>query len=153
MKMERTLAIIKPDAVASGHIGEIIRRIEREGLVIVAVNMQHMDRRKAEGFYYVHKGKPFFDVLIDYMTSGPSILMVLEGEDAVPRWRRVMGATDPAKAEPGTIRRDLGHSLTKNAAHGSDSPENADYEVFYFFRGSDILEIDRDKVFASGSDD
>lgn len=153
MTVDRTLAIIKPDAVASGHIGEIIRRIEREGLRIAAVTMQQMDRRKAEGFYYVHKGKPFFEGLVDFMTSGPSVLMVLEGEEAVPRWRRVMGATDPAKAEPGSIRRDLGHSLGKNAAHGSDSPENANYEVFYFFRGSDILEVDRDKVFASGSDD
>ena len=114
--------------------------------------MIHMDKRKAEGFYYVHKGKPFFEGLIDFMTSGPSIIMVLEGENAVKRWRNLMGATDPAKAEPGTIRRDMGHSIGKNATHGSDSLENANFEVYYFFRGSDIFEIDRDKVFASDSD-
>lgn len=149
--MERTLAIIKPDAVAVGLSGQIIQRIETAGLRVVGAKMAHLTRSKAEGFYYVHRGKPFFPSLIDFMSSGPTILMVLEGKNAIKDWRNVMGATDPSKAEKGTIRRDFGSSIEKNATHGSDSPESATFEVTYFFNGSEIFEIDKKKVQASGS--
>ena len=149
--VEKTLAIIKPDATASGQSGVIISRIEKEGLRMAAAEMAHLDRRKAEGFYYVHDGKPFFETLITFMTSGPCFILVLVGENAIERWRNIMGATNPANAERGTLRRELGTSLTMNATHGSDSPESAAFEIGFFFKGIDILTIDRDKVFSSCS--
>lgn len=131
--MERTLAIIKPDATGAGLIGRIIQRIEDAGLKIVAARMEHLTQTKAEGFYYVHKERPFFSALVQYMISGPVLLMVLEGENAIAQWRSLMGATDPAKAEPGTIRRDFGTNIERNATHGSDATETASFEVNYFF--------------------
>lgn len=138
--MERTLAIIKPDGVANGLIGEIIKRIEAEGIKIVGMRMTHLDRFKAEGFYYVHRSKPFFNSLIDYMTSGPVVLMVLQGPDVINRWRKLMGATDPQKAEPGTIRAEMGLNIERNVVHGSDSPDSALFEINYFFKGTDLVE-------------
>jgi len=149
--MEKTLAIIKPDAVANGNIGDIIKRIESEGLHIVSMRMEHMSKKKAEGFYYVHKGKPFFETLISFMTSGPVVLMILHGEKAIAKWRKLMGVTNPLNADPGTIRKEFATSLEKNAVNGSDSPESADYETGYFFAGSEICEINKENVFNSGS--
>ena len=149
--MERTLGIIKPDAVSSGVIGSIVERIEAGKLRVVGMKMVHLTKTKAEGFYYVHREKPFFHTLIDFMGSGPVVLMVLEGEGAIDRWRKIMGNTNPAKAEAGTIRKDFGSSIEKNAVHGSDSRESASFEVNYFFNGSELFDIDRKKVFASGS--
>lgn len=138
--MNRTLAIIKPDGVQAGLIGEIIKRIENEGLRIVAMRLTKLDRRKAEGFYYVHRSKPFFNSLIDYMTSGPVVVMALQGYDVIQRWRTLMGATDPRKAQPGTIRAEMGTSIERNVVHGSDSPDSAVYEINYFFKGTDFIE-------------
>ncbi|NOX89128.1 MAG: nucleoside-diphosphate kinase [Calditrichaeota bacterium] len=138
--MNRTLAIIKPDGVSAGLIGEVIKRIEREGLRIVAMRMTKLDRRQAEGFYYVHRSKPFFNSLIDYMTSGGVVLMVLQGHDVIDRWRKLMGATDPKKAEAGTIRAEMGLNIERNVVHGSDSPDSAVYEINYFFKGTDFIE-------------
>lgn len=137
--MEKTLAIIKPDAVERNLIGEIIKAIEAEGLTISAIKMLHLTKKQAEGFYYVHKGKPFFDSLTDYMSSGPIVVMVLSGENAIERWRKLMGATDPAKADEGTIRKRFGLNIEKNSVHGSDSPESADYEIKYFFNALEIV--------------
>ncbi len=136
--MEQTLAIIKPDAVSAGYMGEIIKRIEEEGMKIGAMRMEHLDRKKAEGFYYVHRTKPFFKDLIDFMTSGPVVLMVLTGPEIIRRWRDLMGATDPQKSGKGTIRNDMGSNIERNAVHGSDSKDSAVFEVNYFFRGTDI---------------
>jgi len=136
--MERTLAIIKPDGVQAALIGEILNRIEEEGLKIVAMKMVRMDRRLAEGFYYVHRLKPFFNSLIDYMTSGPCVIMTLEGLDAVRRWRNLMGATNPKEAAPGTIRRDMGAGIERNVVHGSDAPDSAVFEINYFFKGTEF---------------
>ncbi len=130
---QRTLAIVKPDGVAAGLIGEVIRRIEAEGLRIVEMRMEHLTRTRAEGFYYVHRERPFFSSLVAFMTSGPSVLMALEGDEAISRWRALMGATDPQKAAPGTIRRDMATSIERNVVHGSDAPDTASYEVNYFF--------------------
>jgi len=138
--MNRTLAIIKPDGVQAGLIGEIIKRIENEGLRIVAMRLTKLDQRKAEGFYYVHRSKPFFNSLIEYMTSGPVVVMALQGYDVINRWRTLMGATDPQKAEPGTIRAEMGTSIERNVVHGSDSPDSAIYELNYFFKGTDFVE-------------
>ncbi|MHB2148457.1 nucleoside-diphosphate kinase [Calditrichota bacterium LG25] len=138
--MNKTLAIIKPDGVANGLIGEIIKRIEQEGLKIIGMRMTQLDRRQAEGFYYVHRSKPFFHSLIEYMTSGPVVLMVLNGPNAIDRWRTLMGATDPRKAEPGTIRAEMGLNIERNVVHGSDSADSAMYEINYFFKGSDLVE-------------
>ncbi len=138
--MDRTLAIIKPDGVQAGLIGEIIKRIENEGLRIVALRMTKLDRRRAEGFYYVHRSKPFFSSLIDYMISGPVVVMALQGYDVITRWRKLMGATDPKEAEPGTIRYEMGTSIERNVVHGSDSPDSAIYEIHYFFKGTDFVE-------------
>ncbi len=137
--MEQTLAIIKPDGVAQGVIGAIITRIEEEGLRIVAMRMQHLTAREAEGFYYVHRDKPFFADLVNYMTSGPVVLMTLAGPDAIQRWRDLMGATDPRKAAPGTIRRDMGTNIERNVVHGSDSKDSAVFEINYFFKGTEIV--------------
>jgi len=130
---ERTLSIIKPDAVERNLIGRILSRIESAGLKVTAMRMTHLTRDRAEGFYAVHAGKPFFAALVDYMTSGPVVVMVLEGEDAIRRYREVMGATDPAKAAPGTIRKDYAQSMQRNSVHGSDAAETAAFETDYFF--------------------
>lgn len=131
--MERTLSIIKPDAVAKNVIGQIYARFEEAGFKIVAAKMIHLDREQAGGFYAVHKERPFYNDLIDFMTSGPVMVQVLEGEDAVVRHREVMGATNPQEAAPGTIRADFATSIDENAVHGSDSLENAEIEISYFF--------------------
>jgi len=135
---ERTLSIIKPDAVKKGVIGEIFKTFEENGLKIIATKMIHMDKRTAEGFYAVHKGKPFFDELIEFMTSGPVVVSVLEGENAIANHRKVMGATDPAKAEEGTLRKRFATSIGENAVHGSDAPETAEYEINHFFNFMEI---------------
>ncbi len=138
MAIEQTLSIIKPDAVRRNLIGEIYRRFEQAGLSIVAARMTWLSREQAEGFYAVHKGKPFFDSLVAYMTSGPIMVQVLEGEDAIARNRELMGATDPAKAAPGTIRADFAESIEANAVHGSDGPETARTEIAFFFKPEEI---------------
>jgi nucleoside-diphosphate kinase len=136
--MERTFAIIKPDAVKKGSAANILARIEAAGFRICAMRMLHMSKREAEGFYYVHKARPFFGGLTDFMSSGPCIVMCLEASDAIKKWRDLMGATDPAKAEAGTLRKEFGTSIDNNATHGSDAPETAAFELGYFFRGMDI---------------
>lgn len=131
--VERTLAIIKPDGVARNLTGEIIRRIESCGLKITALKMVHMSKKQAEGFYAVHKDKPFFPSLTAFMSEGPVILMILSGEGAIRKWRDLMGQTNPEKAEAGTIRRDFGTSIERNTTHGSDAPETAAFETAYWF--------------------
>ena len=133
MAFERTLSIIKPDAVAKGHVDEICKRLEDAGLSITEKKSIHMDDALAEGFYIEHKGKPFFEDLIKFMTSGPSQVQVLEGENAIFNYREVMGSTNPKEATPGTIRADFAESIDANAVHGSDSPESAKREIDYFF--------------------
>jgi len=130
---EQTLAIIKPDGVARNLVGEIIHRIESSGLAIKALKMMHLSKAQAEGFYAVHKEKPFFASLTSFMSEGPVVLMILSGEDAIRRWRDLMGATDPAKAAAGTIRKDFGQSIERNTTHGSDAPDTAAFETSYFF--------------------
>lgn len=137
--MERTLAIVKPDAVQRGLAGEILKRIEAQGLAISAVKKLHLTRAQAEQFYEVHKDRSFYQTLCDYMTSGPVVIAVLSGEQAITRWRTVMGATDPAKAAAGTIRKDLGVDVEKNAVHGSDAPETAAREIAFFFSAIELL--------------
>ena len=141
--MERTLAIVKPDAVARGKIGEIIRRFEEAGLRICGLKMVRLEKKEAERFYHVHRERSFFESLTVFMSSGPSVVMVLEGEEAISVLRTLMGATDPAKASPGSIRRDLATSIEQNVVHGSDSPESAALEVPYFFAEGDILHYTR----------
>jgi nucleoside-diphosphate kinase len=136
--MERTLVMVKPDVVRRNQVGEVIRRFEAAGLTIRALKMIYLERGEAEGFYQVHQGRPFFPSLTQFMSSGPTVAMVLEGPDAIAKVRKLMGATDPAKAEPGTIRRDLATSIEQNAVHGSDSSESAAYEIPYFFS---VLEL------------
>jgi len=136
--MEQTLMMVKPDAVRRNQVGEVIRRFEEAGLTIRALKMVCMERREAEGFYQVHRGRPFFTSLTQFMSSGPTVAMVLEGADAIARVRKLMGATDPAKAEPGTIRKDLATNIEQNAVHGSDSPESAAYEIPYFFSAMEL---------------
>jgi nucleoside-diphosphate kinase len=138
MALERTLSIVKPDGVEKNLIGEVYRRFEQAGLVIVAARMMHLSLKEAEGFYAVHRERPFFKDLCAYMTSGPVIVQVLEGENAVLRHREIMGATDPRKAVPGTIRADLAASIEENVVHGSDSAENAAREIAYFFAETEI---------------
>jgi nucleoside-diphosphate kinase len=138
MAIERTLSIIKPDGVEKGYIGRIISRFETSGLKPVAMRMVHLSQKEAEGFYAVHRERPFFKDLVAYMTSGPVVLMVLEGESAIARNREVMGATDPRKAAEGTIRKELGTDIERNTVHGSDGPETARTEIAYFFRGTEI---------------
>ena len=137
--MERTLAIVKPDAVERGHSGEILKRIEAQGLKISALKKIHLARAQAERFYEVHKERPFYQSLCEYMTSGPVVIAVLSGEQAITRWRALMGATDPAKAAPGTIRKDLGVDVQSNAVHGSDAPETAAREIAFFFNATELL--------------
>jgi nucleoside-diphosphate kinase len=138
MALERTLSIVKPDGVSRNLIGEVVRRLEKAGLRVVASRMLRLSREQAEGFYAVHRERPFFNDLVRYMASGPVVVQVLEGENAVALNREVMGATDPKKAAAGTIRADLAESIEANTVHGSDSPENAAIEIAYFFKGSDI---------------
>ncbi len=138
MGMERTLAIIKPDAVARGLEKEILARIRRDGFKIVAQKTLKLSQEEAEGFYAVHRGKPFFGPLTDFMSSGPVVVMVLEGDGAIARWREVMGATDPAQAAPGTLRKQFGTNIQNNCTHGSDSPETAAFEIGYFFSAPDL---------------
>ncbi len=133
MALERTLSIVKPDGVSRNLIGDVYHRFERAGLCVVAARMLQLTQREAEGFYAVHRERPFFRDLCTYMTSGPVMVQVLEGESAVTRHREVMGATDPKKAAPGTIRADLATSIEENVVHGSDSPENAAREIAFFF--------------------
>ncbi len=139
MPKERTLSIIKPDGVEKNLIGECFRRFEKGGLKIVAAKMIHMDKPKAEGFYAVHKERPFFNSLVKFMTRGPVVVAVLEGENAIAKHREIMGATDPAKADPGTIRKDLAANIEENTVHGSDGPETAAFEVSYFFDSKEIF--------------
>jgi nucleoside-diphosphate kinase len=138
MAVERTLSIIKPDAVAKNVIGQIYSRFEGAGLKIVAAQMRHLNRTEAEGFYAVHKARPFFKDLVEFMISGPVAIQVLEGENAVSKHRDLMGATDPKKADKGTIRADFADSIDANAVHGSDSAENAAIEIAYFFAAKNV---------------
>lgn len=142
MALQKTFAIIKPDALEKGIIGEICKRIEEANLKIVAMKMLHMNQSKAEGFYAVHKGKPFFESLIKFMTSGPCVAMCLEGEDAILKWRGTMGSTNPEDAKEGTIRRDFASSIEHNSVHGSDGPETAATEIAYFFENNEIVKYD-----------
>jgi nucleoside-diphosphate kinase len=139
MPLERTLTIIKPDAVKAGHVGDIIRIFETHQFRIVAARMVNLSKQEAEGFYAVHRGKRFFDSLTAFMSSGPAIPMVLEGENAIARLREAMGATDPAQAAPGTIRKLYATSIEANCVHGSDAPETAAFEIGYFFPGVDVV--------------
>jgi nucleoside-diphosphate kinase len=136
---EQTLAIVKPDAVRKNLIGEIVRRIEAGGLRVAAARFLHLSKGQAEGFYAVHRERPFFGSLTEFMSSGPVMVLVLEGDGAIARWRALMGATDPAKADSGTIRKDLGAGVEQNATHGSDAPETARTEIAYFFSALDLV--------------
>jgi nucleoside-diphosphate kinase len=136
---DRTLAIIKPDAVQKRMAGRIIQRIEEEGFQIRAIRRVHLSQQEAEGFYAVHRQRPFFGSLTGFMSSGPAVVMVLEGPDAIKKWRTLMGATDPAKADAGTLRKEFAESIERNATHGSDAPETAAYEIGYFFAGVDLV--------------
>lgn len=138
MTIERTLSIIKPDAVAKNVIGELYSRFERGGLRIIASRMLHLSKGRAEEFYGVHRERPFFGELVEFMTSGPVVVQVLEGENAIQRNREIMGATDPAKAEPGTIRADFATEVTENAVHGSDGPDTAKTEIAFFFAPDEV---------------
>lgn len=137
--MERTLSIIKPDGVQRGVIGEVIRRLEENDIRIIAMKMLKMTKTEAEGFYAVHKDRPFFDSLTDFMTSGPVVVMVLEGENVIAKYRELMGATDYKEAAEGTIRRDFATDIEKNIVHGSDAPETAAFEIGYFFNRFEIV--------------
>ncbi len=136
--MELTFAIIKPDAVAARHSGKILQRIEESGFQIRAMRLQRLTQREAEGFYAVHRARPFFASLTTFMSSGPVIVMALEAPDAIKKWRTLMGATDPAKADAGTLRKEFGASIEHNATHGSDAPETAAFELGYFFAGLEL---------------
>ncbi|MFZ5467880.1 MAG: nucleoside-diphosphate kinase [Myxococcota bacterium] len=138
MAIERTLSIIKPDGLEKGVIGKVIARFEESGLKPIAARLTWLSKKEAEGFYAVHKARPFFNDLVSFMTSGPVLLMVLEGESAISKNREVMGATNPANAAPGTIRKDFATNVEKNTVHGSDSPENAKIEIAYFFRETEL---------------
>ena len=135
---ERTFAIIKPDAVRARHAGPILARIEAAGFTVRAMRLTHLTKAEAEGFYAVHRARPFFASLTDFMSSGPCVVMCLEAPDAIKKWRGLMGATDPAKAEAGTLRKEFGASIENNATHGSDAPETAAFELGYFFRGMEL---------------
>jgi nucleoside-diphosphate kinase len=139
MPLERTLTIIKPDAVAAGHVGDIIKIFEANHFTIVAARLVNLTRKEAEGFYAVHRGKRFFESLTAFMSSGRALAMVLEGENVIARLRELMGATDPAKAAPGTIRKLYAADIERNAVHGSDAPETAAFEIAYFFPGFELL--------------
>jgi nucleoside-diphosphate kinase len=136
--MQRTFAIIKPDAVAKQYTGRILARIEAAGFTVRAMRMIHMSKAQAEGFYDVHRERPFFGGLTDFMSSGPCVVLCLEAPEAIRQWRDLMGATDPAKAAEGTLRKEFGASIDNNATHGSDAPETAAFELGYFFRGMEL---------------
>ena len=136
--MQTTFAIIKPDAVKAGHTGKIIQRIEEAGFRIRAMQLRHLSKGDAEGFYAVHRERPFFASLTTFMSSGPAVVMALEAADAIKQWRTLMGATDPGKADAGTLRKEFGTSIEYNATHGSDAPETAAFELGYFFAGIDL---------------
>ena len=138
MSQQRTLAIIKPDAVKRRLAGKILQRIEDAGFSVRAMRRFHLSKQQAEGFYDVHRSRPFFASLTEFMSSGPCIVVVLEADDAIKKWRTLMGATDPAKADAGTLRKEFGASIENNATHGSDAPETAAFELGYFFRGMEI---------------
>ncbi len=143
MAVERTLSIVKPDGVAKGLVGEVLRRFEAAGLKIVAMKMLRMTKAQAEGFYAVHRSRPFFASLTEFMSSGPVVVSVLEGEGAIQKNRDLMGATDPARAAPGTIRRDFADNVERNIVHGSDGPETARTEIAYFFGEMDMHRYER----------
>ena len=138
MTTERTFAIIKPDAVKAGNAGKILARIEAAGFHVRGMRLQHLSQKEAEGFYAVHKARPFFGELTAFMSSGPCVLLCLEAPDAIKKWRDTMGPTDPATADPGTLRRDFGTSIGNNATHGSDAADTAAFELGYFFRGMEL---------------
>jgi nucleoside-diphosphate kinase len=138
--MQRTLSIIKPDGVGRGLVGEVVSRLEKNGLKIVAMKMVHMTKAQAEGFYDVHRQRPFFASLTDFMSSGPAVVMVLEAEDAIARYRELMGATNFKEADPGTIRADFATDIEKNVVHGSDGPDTAAFEIGYFFNRFEIVD-------------
>jgi nucleoside-diphosphate kinase len=137
--MERTFAIIKPDAVERKLAGKILARVEEAGFTVRAMRLHHLTKREAEGFYAVHRERPFFGGLTDFMSSGPCVLLALEAPDAIKKWRTLMGATDPAKADAATLRKDFGSSIERNATHGSDAADTAAFELGYFFRGMELL--------------
>jgi nucleoside-diphosphate kinase len=137
--MELTFAIIKPDAVKSRRTGKILQRIEEAGFQIRAMRLRHLTKKEAEGFYAVHKERPFFPSLTQFMSSGPVVVIALQSPDAIRKWRALMGATDPAKADPGTLRKEFGSSIERNATHGSDAPETAAFELGYFFPGIELI--------------
>jgi nucleoside-diphosphate kinase len=137
--MERTFAIIKPDAVELQKAGQILARIEAAGFTIRAMRLHHLTKKEAEGFYAVHSQRPFFGGLTDFMSSGPCVLLALEAPNAIAKWRATMGATDPGKADAGTLRKDFGTNIERNATHGSDAPETAAFELGYFFRGMELI--------------
>ncbi len=137
--LERTLSIIKPDALAVGQAGEILTRLERAGFRLVALRLRSLSLAEAQGFYYVHRGKPFYEKLCRFMSSGPCLTLVLEREDAILKLREIMGATDPKQAAPGTIRKDFAKSMETNAIHGSDGPDTARFEIGYFFAGLELV--------------
>ena len=137
--MERTFAIIKPDAFAAGNAGMILARIYQEGFKVVGLKKLYLSKIEAEGFYHVHRERPFFDELTDFMSSGPCLVMVLEAEQAIKKWRDLMGATDPAEAADGTLRKEFGTFVGENATHGSDAPDTASFEIAYFFSGLELL--------------
>jgi nucleoside-diphosphate kinase len=139
MSVERTFAIIKPDAVERRLAGKVLARIIDAGFTVRAMRLQHLTKREAEGFYAVHRERSFFGELTDFMSSGPCVLLALEAPDAIRKWRDTMGPTDPSKAAPGTLRRDFGESIGRNATHGSDAPETAAFELGYFFRGMELI--------------
>lgn len=142
MATEITLAIIKPDSLEKGIIGEIVKRTEDANLKVVGMKMLQLNAQRAEGFYAVHKGKAFFESLVRFMTSGPCVVMALEGDGAISKWRSVMGVTNPEDAADGTIRKDFGTNIERNAVHGSDAPETAKFEVAYFFENNEIVQYE-----------
>lgn len=137
--MEKTLSIVKPDGISKNVIGEVISRFEKNGIKVVGLRMIHMSKEQAEGFYFVHRERPFFTSLTDFMSSGPAVVMVLEGENAISKVREIMGATNPDEAAEGTIRKDFASNIEQNIVHGSDSPESAEYEIGYFFNSLEIF--------------
>ena len=137
--MQATLAIVKPDATRRNMVGQIIRRAEDQDLALAGIKLLRLTKRQAEGFYHVHRRKPFFDALTNFMSEGPIVVMVLRGENAIQRWRDIMGATNPAEAEAGTIRALFGENIERNSTHGSDSTESARFEIGYFFPGLDLV--------------
>jgi nucleoside-diphosphate kinase len=137
--MERTFAIIKPDAVERRLAGKILARIEDAGFTVRGMRMHHLTKKEAEGFYAVHRERPFFGGLTDFMSSGPVVLLALEAPNAIAKWRTLMGATDPAKADAGTLRKEFGSNIERNATHGSDAPDTAAFELGYFFRGMELI--------------